>query len=421
MSDDPDRAVDRLRERIADTDDLSAADRDVLTRLSDEIRILGPSQMGAHQHEFILRRLFTMARAVEDVDLADALTDEGAARRYVAWINAEKTGSPETNKDYRVALRGLGRVLGDGDLDELPEALAWVPGGYPDNYDRTPDPNQMLRWDEDVLPMIESAHNARDKALVALAWDLGPRAGELFDLTVDAISDHDHGLQVTLEGKTGRRSPVLVPSTPYVRGWLDVHPRASEAGAPLWCTLKGGDPITNNRVRDILSERADAADVSRPVTPTAFRKSSASYLASQGVNQAHLEDHHGWARGSDIAARYVATFDDASEDAIAAAHGREVDVDDGADLAPIECPRCGRETPREDDFCVWCRQALGVGAVEDLKAREKQLREAVLRLVREDPSLVEDIKRVQDVMTVLDERPELHADAEAFVDALREE
>lgn len=49
-----------------------------------------------------------------------------------------------------------------------------------------------------------------------------------------------------------------------------------------------------------LEGAAEDAGVDRPVTFTSFRKSSASYLASQGMNQAHIEDHHGWVRGSDV-------------------------------------------------------------------------------------------------------------------------
>ncbi|ELZ93960.1 integrase family protein [Haloferax mucosum ATCC BAA-1512] len=73
----------------------------------------------------------------------------------------------------------------------------------------------------------------------------------------------------------------------------EVHPGANERNAPLWSKLSSADDITANRLRDILKDAARRAGVSRPVTPTNFRKSSASYLASQGVSQAHLEQHHG--------------------------------------------------------------------------------------------------------------------------------
>lgn len=55
------------------------------------------------------------------------------------------------------------------------------------------------------------------------------------------------------------------------------------------------------------------------VTPTNFWKSLASFLASQGVSQAHLEDHHGWTRGSSITALYIGVFNDANEREIARA------------------------------------------------------------------------------------------------------
>ncbi|MFB6125743.1 MAG: hypothetical protein ABEJ79_00365 [Halolamina sp.] len=82
-------------------------------------------------------------------------------------------------------------------------------------------------------------------------------------------------------------------------------------------------------------------------------------------------------------------FDDASDNAIAAAHGKDVSAEESDPIAPMDCPRCGRETPREEDFCVWCDQALDRGAVETMKEREQMLRESVLRLIREDPGLVD--------------------------------
>jgi len=100
------------------------------------------------------------------------------------------------------------------------------------------------------------------------------------------------------------------------------------------------------------------------VTFTLLRKSSASYLASQGVNQAHLEDHHGWERGSKIASRYVAVFGDANDRAIARAHGSDVEQDENDPISPVECPRCGRETPRHEDHCTWCHQVLNPEAAE---------------------------------------------------------
>ncbi|WP_435175720.1 tyrosine-type recombinase/integrase [Halorussus sp. AFM4] len=400
MTQNPGTAIETMRAGLGDPDatsardvdpyDISEADRELLLELSNQIRLLGPSEYSDHRHEFLLRRGLKLAKEVGG--LADAVEDRDAAEKLVGWINSEQTDSPETNKDYRVALRNIGKIVTDG--DDIPESMDWIPGGYPKNYDPAPDPAQMLKWEDDIQPMLDACLNSRDRALVSLAWDLGPRPGELFDLTVGAVTDHQYGLQVTLDGKTGRRSPVLVPSVPYVRKWLDDHPGGDSD--PLFCGLTSPDPISNNRVRDILKEVADRADVTKTVTPTNFRKSSASYLASQGVSQAHLEDHHGWKRGSSIAARYIAVFDDANEREIARAHGLDVEADEPDAVGPVICVRCEQKTPREKETCVWCGQALSQEAVEKAETQRQDAMDDIRNVDRDE--LADAILTVESVL-----------------------
>lgn len=103
---------------------------------------------------------------------------------------------------------------------------------------------------------------------------------------------------------------------------------------------------------------------------------------------------------------------------LAKIHGVELDDAEPDPIAPMECPRCGRDTPREKDFCVWCDQATSHDAVQVIKAEEQNLRDAILTLIKEDPALLEDIERAQDAMTVFENRPELFEDAKQFRDAL---
>lgn len=42
--------------------------------------------------------------------------------------------------------------------------------------------------------MINATLNSRDEALITVAWDAGPRTGELLYLTVGDGIDHKHGL-----------------------------------------------------------------------------------------------------------------------------------------------------------------------------------------------------------------------------------
>ena len=99
-------------------------------------------------------------------------------------------------------------------------------------------------------------------------------------------------------------------------------------------------------------QAADRAEVDKPVTFTNFRKSLASFLVSRSVNQSTLEDHHGWTRGSKAAARYVSTFDDASDREFTTAHDVDVTEEEPDPIAGVQCPWHEKKTPRSEDFCM---------------------------------------------------------------------
>lgn len=400
--------------------DVAEDDAQILLDMSDQIQLLGESRYSAQRHEFHLRRNFTIAKAVGG--LANALTDREAAEDIVRWINTAQNDSPETNKDYRVAFRMFSELATEG--EGKPETVAWVPGGYPKNYDPAPQPEKMYKWDAHIVPMLDACHNSRDRALIALAWDLGARPSELFDLVRGRISDHKYGKQVTLyRGKQGTRSPVIIPSVPYVQEWLNDHP-SDDSNAALWTQLQRPDSITNNRIRDIMKEKATAANMTPPSTPTPsqMRKSSASYLASEGVPQSHLEVHHGWRTGSKAASRYISVFGDANDREIARVHGVDIpDADETTAIAPVTCPRCDRETPRGEEFCMWCHHALSQSAVHEIKEQTRETRAALLRYVQDEPTLLEDIESAEELIRLVDDRPESLEEAEALLEAVSDD
>jgi integrase len=204
-----------LRERIADSRGLSGDDREVLLRYSDHFDILGKAKYSDHRNEKLLRHLTRMGEEVGG--LADRLTDSDAAERIVALMNTTYD-NPETNRDYRDALRVFGKRLAEGDSgidpdtlkDGVPKSLARVSVKTPKNYQPTPRASDMLDWDEDVLPMIETgAANSARSRLFAVAFEGGFRSGELYSLTVGDVSDHQYGKLIHVDGKTGERD-VLV-------------------------------------------------------------------------------------------------------------------------------------------------------------------------------------------------------------------
>lgn len=210
---------------------------------------------------------------------------------------------------------------------------------------------------------------------------------------------------------------LVITSATYLNQWLAVHPAADDPTAPLWCKLDSPEDTSYRMKLKMLKKPARKAGIDHTdITFRRMRSSSASYLASQNVNQAHLEDHHGWNRGSNIAARYIAVFSEANDREIAKAHGMDVEEDEDDPIAPVTCYRCQNETPRSEDFCVWCRQAMDHKAVEKLKANQREARAELLKIVKEEPEFLDDLERVERLIEFTDANPAIIRDAQKFVD-----
>ncbi|MFC7096080.1 site-specific integrase [Halobaculum marinum] len=392
MSRDHAEYIETLRDRVEEErgDEIAEADAERILEFSDQLYLLKSSYSDA-RHEKLLRHIVRIAEHVGGV--AEALEDRDAAEEIVRWIN-RTYDNEETNRDYRVGFRVFAQKVTDG--DDVPDSVDWVPATTSSNYDPAPKPSEMLHWEEHVQPMLEECQNVRDRAMIALQWDAGLRGGEFKSLTYGDVTDHTHGLQVTVDGKQGRRTVTLIPSVPYVTRWLADHP-TSEPDDPLWCSLhRPFVKPTDRALTSAIASVAERAGVERPVTLTNFRKSSASYLASQGMSQAHLEHHHGWVTGSTAAARYIAVFADAADNELARIHGRDVSETEPDPVGPVECPRCGEDTPREREFCLHCSQALDPTANEQLETLTRAL---------EDRAVAEGDSRLLDAAREARERP----------------
>ncbi|WP_348613594.1 tyrosine-type recombinase/integrase [Halobaculum rarum] len=366
----PETQLENLRDRIESSHKIDDGDRESIREFDDALTLM-KSNYSTYRHLKLLRHVTILAERVGGVNAA--LTDKEAAKNIVRWIH-RNYDNEETNQDYRVALKVFGRHVSDegvgGDPYEPPASLDWIQSSTSNNYDPAPKPSDMLDWHDDILPMIEATEHARDAAAIALQFDAGLRGFEFKDLTYGDVTDHEHGLQVTADGKQGRRTVLLIPSVPYVRDWLDEHPTPSDRDAPLWSKLTEGEKISYRMLTKVFKKPAARAEVDKPVTLTNFRKSSASYHASKGLSQAHLESRYGWVRGSTTASRYITIFGEDADNELAKLHGLEVNEGETQHIGPVDCPRCGYQEKREAHFCSRCGQAMRVeaaGKTEDLQ------------------------------------------------------
>ncbi|WP_436347039.1 tyrosine-type recombinase/integrase [Natronorubrum sp. FCH18a] len=406
--------IQNLRDRIQEAEEISDEDAELLIRFSDKMDLL-KSKYTDHRHIKLLRHATRIAENVGG--MADALEDREASEEIVRWINREYENE-YTNHDYRTALRVFAKRVTD--QEGIPASVEWVPSGTSNSHDPVPNPADMLEWEADVKSMIDAARNPRDKALIAVAFDSGARSGELQELTVGDVNDHEYGLQVMVDGKKGQRSITLIPSVPYLNRWLSDHPAPDDPDAPLWSKLSKPEEISYRMFNNAFKDAGKRAGVTKPVTPTNFRKSNATWLARQGMPQAFIEDRQGRTRGSKATAHYVARFGGESDSQYAQLHGLEVEEEDDGPTGPVECPRCGRDTPRGEPVCMWCNQALDHGAVEDLRKDQDEQRRALLRIAKRNPELLDKLEDIEPVIKAFGGDADLIQAAQQFTEAVGE-
>jgi integrase len=400
---DPQTEVENLRERIQNSDEISEKDASLLIEFIERIELL-PTVYGDYRRRDLLAHTTRMAEEVGG--LAETLEDREAAEEIVRWIHREYENE-WTNAGYRDSIRVFSGVMTEGDAEKKPPSTDWIPSGTSKDHDPRPNPGDMLEWEKDVKPMIDNTQNARDKALIAVAFDAGSRSGELQDPEKGDVSDHEYGLQIQFDGRMGQRSVTLIPSVPYLNRWLSDHPATGDPSAPLWSKLSKPEEISYRQFNNIFKDAAERAGVTKPVTPTNFRKSNATYLARQGMNQAYIEDRQGRKRGSEATAHYVAKFGGEADDRYAELHGLEVETDEAKSHAPLECPRCTKQTPADESFCVWCNQAMDPQAVQEIEEKETEQRQNLLRIAQNNPELLEQLEQMESLMEALGDDPEL--------------
>jgi integrase len=396
---------------------IAEEDAEALLEFSKQLDLLN-SEYSDYRHEKLLRHCVIMAEQVGG--LAPALESRDAAEDVVRWINTERASpdySEETNHDYRVALRIFGkRTLKRGDV---PEALAWIPTGTSNSHDPTPHRSDMLEWEEAETMAKEGTVNNRDQALIAVSFELGPRGEEMHECRVGQVEDAENGLQIVLDGKQGEHSVTLINSLPYLQKWLAEHPAKDDDEAYLWC--KFDDPYDNASYQVFLErfkKAGERAEIDKPVTPTNFRKSNTFWLAKQGATESLINERQGRTKTSDHARRYLAKFGPENENnQYAELQGLDVETEKTVDRTPLTCPRCGKQTPQDEPFCVWCHQAMEPQAVDELEKEETKQRRELLRIAKENPEMLEAVEDLEPLIDTLGGDSEVIQTARQFVDA----
>jgi len=314
----------------------------------------------------------------------------------VLLVVRKKFDSEETKHDYLVTLKKYYRWLNGGEDPEITKFFKATK-----NKAKAKLPDDLLTESE-VLAMIETTRNPKDRALIATMWDTGARIGEVGTLSIKNVKFDEYGAEIMVSGKTGMRRVRAVFSVPYLMRWLEIHPDKENSNSPLWWnddpnpasdkTSMGYASLTKQ-----IKKAADAAGIKKKIHAHLFRHSRATYMANH-LTESQMDAVFGWVQGSAMPSTYVHLSGRDIDKAILRAQGVEFEEDDKHKTHVQKCPRCQRINTPQSTFCINCGAALNIQAVQEIE-REKTT-------IEEMKAEIDDLKAFSKVMQAIMNNPE---------------
>ncbi|MFH0752442.1 MAG: site-specific integrase [archaeon] len=367
---------------------------DFRKRLDSERRLLQEAKISERNRELILRFL-------DDCILTSSI---GLARQskmlYEMRMIASKLGKDfeeSTAEDIRNLVKDLMvSELGAETIEDRksflkrfykwlkrPELIGWIR--------RTKRAELVNREElynpEEVYSLKDGADNLRDKLLVSLFWESGGRIGEVLGLRIKNVEDTPDGLILHVTGKMGRREiPYLQESVQLYRSYVQTHSHKDNPDAPLWYCFGNGrkkEVFDYSACARMLKRLGKKAGIAKNIRPHNFRKSRATYLASQGWSESMLNQFFGWREGSGTSAVYVRMCAKDLKNAMHSLYGKGF-VEDRPKA--VKCFNCNEVNPVGANFCSRCSADLNKDT-QDIKSRDQWVK--FQQVIRQTPEVVD--------------------------------
>jgi len=254
----------------------------------------------------------------------------------------------------------------------------------PKNHSNSLISADMLTEDE-VLKLIDTADNLRDKCLISLLFDSACRRGEVLGINIeDVFIETDRTGYIVVNGKTGKREVPLSFSIPALKNWINVHPLKSDPKSPLFCSLKQyfGKRLYDDYLRLTVLKVARRAGIKKRVFCHLFRHSRLTQLDKRGLSHTAMKYFAGWSRNSSMPNVYSHFSAQDTKELVYQVDGIQMPKKKAITLEPIICAKCNTPNDKTNKYCYLC----GMGLDEESR-KEFEIQELLKMLIKADPDL----------------------------------
>ncbi|MDN5845168.1 MAG: hypothetical protein L0H53_02710 [Candidatus Nitrosocosmicus sp.] len=251
-------------------------------------------------------------------------------------------------------------------------------------------------WDrEEIFTIIKYEPYKRNKAALALLWDLNARPHEITLLKIKHIrlrEKYGEG-EIPHQAKTGSGPLLLTFSFPYLRDWLNEHPFKNEPEARLICNLLTGAPIRSDQINEIMKQlqkriiRLLEADKITDIkekdalhyllrekkwNPYCIRHSAIT-SDSDYLPEYALKKKVRWSMNSKQGSRYIKTrMGNELKNRILEHNGIMSEEIQMKKPSVSNCPRCNLTNILENKYCSSCSYPLKPEAFDEIKEEENK-------------------------------------------------
>lgn len=209
--------------------------------------------------------------------------------------------------------------------------------------------------EEEMKALVDAARSTRYKALIAIMYEGGFRAGEIASMQWKDVTFYDWGVRITTDGKTEfpRSVPIVVYQENLAR-WKASYPGNPTGEAFVFVNMHG-KPLQYRGLAKALENFAKAAGIQKRVTPHILRHSRITHALRNGLQETIAKKTFWGNMSTAMISTYGHLVDEDSTRAFAALAGVDIpDTRRSTALDPIQCTGCHTVNPPGSDYCNRC-------------------------------------------------------------------
>lgn len=290
-------------------------------------------------------------------------------KQDVVFMLSEIEGNgyaPATVEDLKMATKVIFREIRGSEDRQYPKEVSWIRLKCITNRLNKSD---LITKDE-LEKLIATAANPRDRAFLAVLYESGCRIAEMLNLRIGNVQIDSRGANLSVDGKTGKRSVRIITATKALTDYINTHPESRNPSAFLWLserstgrgknTTYARNPLNYAAARKLIQTAFHRSGLPMEKSKAhRFRHSRATETAKIFKNSGLQNQYLGWSPNSRMPSVYEHLDTSDIDKALGEAYNQQPPEPEKPQYVDPKCDRCHAPNSFGSVYCSTCAHKLG--------------------------------------------------------------